>query len=73
MMKKNSGKKPFFASLLEKQIQEPKNITGGSGSLSTASPTDAESSKLLNSITRPGSDHVTLKYPSDGDEDVNVM
>ncbi|WP_228434728.1 microviridin/marinostatin family tricyclic proteinase inhibitor [Chryseobacterium defluvii] len=57
---KNS-KKPFFASFLEKQVKEPEKVKGG-GSITSA---------LQDNVTRPGGDHVTLKYPSDSDEAVD--
>jgi len=68
-------KKPFFASFLEKQIEDPEKIKGGTGSLTSALEDNATSvlkdsitSALQDNVTRPGNDHVTLKYPSDSDE-----
>lgn len=75
-MKKNGGKKPFFASFLEKQIQNPEEIQGGS--VPTAPLTDfvtlptkdtVTTSPTLDNATLPFKDNVvTLKYPSDNDE-----
>ncbi|ASW72909.1 serine endopeptidase [Chryseobacterium piperi] len=73
-MKNKKQKKPFFASFLEKQIQDPEKVTGG-GTITTPSidvvtiPTrDNITSFVTDNITTPGNDHVTLKYPSDSDE-----
>ncbi|MDQ0593251.1 hypothetical protein QFZ37_001620 [Chryseobacterium ginsenosidimutans] len=77
MEKKN--KKPFFASFLEKQIQDPEKIKGGGTITSalqdntTASLKDSITSALLDNVTKPGSDNVTMKYPSDGDEGGNEV
>jgi hypothetical protein len=72
--------KPFFASFLEKQIEEPQKIKGGSGSITSAlqdnttgALRDSITSALQDNITKPGSDNVTMKYPSDGDEDGNAV
>ncbi len=60
-MKQN--KKPFFAAFLEKQIQEPNKISGGQSPIITK--------PLFDSPTSPTKDReYTLKYPSDGDEDI---
>ncbi|MFZ4929707.1 microviridin/marinostatin family tricyclic proteinase inhibitor [Chryseobacterium sp. Mn2064] len=76
MENKNSKKKPFFATFLEKQIKDPETIKGGT---STSLLTDTVTSPirdhittaaLEDSITRPNNDNVTLKYPSDGDDHV---
>lgn len=61
-MKEN--KKPFFAAFLEKQIQEPNKINGGKTAF-TLPRLDSPTTK-----TPHGGDEVTLKYPSDGDEDI---
>ena len=76
-MKNNDKKKPFFASFLEKQIQNPEEIQGGG--LSTSPTTDFVTlpttdtvltlKTLDNPTTTPAADTpVTLKYPSDSDE-----
>ncbi len=59
-MKQN--KKPFFAAFLEKQVQEPNKVNGGKGIITNF--------RLDSPTSRPGSDHVTMKYPSDSDEGV---
>ena len=61
-MENKNLKKPFFASFLENQLKDTKNVKGGaSGSGAT--------SKLLDSVTKPESDmEQTMKYPSDNDE-----
>jgi hypothetical protein len=61
-MKNQKLKKPFFASFLEKQIQDPEKVKGG-----------AVTSISLDNVTKPGGDHVTLKYPSDNDESGNAL
>ncbi|KQT33126.1 hypothetical protein ASG22_18060 [Chryseobacterium sp. Leaf405] len=74
MKNNDSKKKPFFASLLEKQIQDPEKIQGGGLSTSlkdvVTSPTgDVVTLKTLDNVTTPAADTpVTLKYPSDSDE-----
>lgn len=79
-MEGKKSKKPFFASFLEKQIQDPETVKGGSGTItsalqdsSTGVLTDNVTSTTLDNVTKPGSDHVTLKYPSDGDEDATAV
>lgn len=78
-MKKNEKKKPFFASFLEKQIQNPEEIQGGNGIItslvndSVTLPTkdNITTSRVLDVpiATSPAADTpVTLKYPSDNDE-----
>ncbi|ALR30876.1 MULTISPECIES: microviridin/marinostatin family tricyclic proteinase inhibitor [Chryseobacterium] len=74
-MEEKKSKKPFFASFLEKQVEDPEKIKGGSGSITSAlednitgALKDSITSALLDNITKPGSDNVTMKYPSDGDE-----
>lgn len=76
----NSKKKPFFASFLERQVQDPEKVKGGSGTVTSAlqdnttgALKDSVTSALADNITKPGSDHVTMKYPSDGDEDANAV
>lgn len=74
MKNENSKKKPFFASLLEKQIQDPEKIQGGGLSTTlkdvvTSQLNDNLTLKTLDNVTSPGADTpVTLKYPSDSDE-----
>ncbi|KMQ69545.1 serine endopeptidase [Chryseobacterium sp. FH2] len=81
-MEKKNSKKPFFASFLEKQIKDPETIQGGSGIVTAAledsvAPTaplkDSVTMVTLDNATRPGYDNVTMKYPSDGDEDGNAV
>lgn len=82
-MEKKNSKKPFFASFLEKQIKDPETIQGGSSPILTAaledSPVttnplkDSVTSVVMDTVTRPGGDHVTLKYPSDGDDDTQTV
>ncbi len=67
MKNKNSKKKPFFASFLEKQVQAPEKVKGGSGT-STGVLKDAVTSTVTDSLTKPGEDTVSMKYPSDSDE-----
>jgi hypothetical protein len=74
-MEEKKSKKPFFASFLEKQVEDPEKIKGGSGSITSAlqdnttgALKDSITSALQDNITKPGSDNVTMKYPSDGDE-----
>lgn len=79
-MENKSPKKPFFASFLEKQVEDPEKIKGGSGTITSAlqdtvttSLKDSITSALLDNVTKPGSDNVTMKYPSDGDEGGNEV
>ncbi|MFC3161141.1 Serine endopeptidase inhibitors [Chryseobacterium arachidis] len=79
-MGEKKNRKPFFASFLEKQIEDPEKIKGGSGSITsalqdnaTAPLKDSITSSLQDQVTKPGSDNVTMKYPSDGDEDANAV
>lgn len=76
MENKNSKKKPFFATFLEKQIKDPETVRGG---ISTSLLTDGVTSvikdhittaALEDSVTTPNNDNVTMKYPSDGDDHV---
>lgn len=61
-MEKKKLKKPFFASFLENQIKDPKEVKGGSSSVGATSP-------LRDGVTKPSLDsQQTMKYPSDGDE-----
>ncbi|MEY8759548.1 microviridin/marinostatin family tricyclic proteinase inhibitor [Chryseobacterium tongliaoense] len=74
-MKNKNKKKPFFASFLEKQVQDPEKVTGGGGIVTspvsdvlTLPTRDNITSPLADNVTTPGNDNVTLKYPSDNDE-----
>ncbi|AYZ13171.1 microviridin/marinostatin family tricyclic proteinase inhibitor [Chryseobacterium arthrosphaerae] len=77
MENKNSKKKPFFATFLEKQIKDPENVKGGS--ITSVKIDDVTSlvkdqvivtAALEDSVSTPLNDNVTLKYPSDGDDHV---
>lgn len=68
MKDKSAMKKPFFANFLEAQLSETEAIQGGGGGL-TNPLSDSVTSIRTDSVTKPGSDMVTLKYPSDGDDD----
>ena len=76
MENKNSKKKPFFASFLEKQVKDPETITGGGLTSAAADQITSvikdhiTTTELEDSITKPNNDNVTMKYPSDGDEGV---
>lgn len=73
MKNKNSKKKPFFASFLEKQLQDPEKIKGG-GDVTIATQDGPITTKEADSVTRPISDMAqTMKYPSDGDDDAPVV
>lgn len=66
MKNKNSKKKPFFASFLERQLREPEKVKGGGGPVITIPERDV--------VTKPVYDmDQTMKYPSDGDDDVQPM
>lgn len=78
-MKENDKKKPFFASFLEKQIQNPEEIQGGGGlitgllddSVTLPAKDTVFTIKTLDGpiTTTPVADTpVTMKYPSDSDE-----
>lgn len=74
MENKNSKKKPFFASFLEKQIKDPETVTGGAitsvklDNVTSVIKDHITTVALEDSVTLPGHDHVTMKYPSDSDE-----
>ncbi len=75
---KNSKKKPFFATFLERQVQDPEKVKGGAVTSVqldnvTNALKDGVTSALTDTVTKPGSDHVTMKYPSDGDDDSNAV
>lgn len=73
MKNKDSKKKPFFASFLEKQIQDPEKIKGGTD-VTIATQDSITTSKLADTVTKPSLDMVqTMKYPSDGDDDVPTV
>ncbi len=65
-MENKKSKKPFFASFLEKQIQDPEKVKGGSGGITTPSE-DNVTGVLKDHVTAPNYDAVTLRYPSDSD------
>ncbi|MFY7816336.1 MAG: microviridin/marinostatin family tricyclic proteinase inhibitor [Chryseobacterium taeanense] len=72
MKNKNSKKQPFFASFLEKQLQDPEKIKGG-GDI-TDIRLDNATSKTEDAVTKPTLDLLqTMKYPSDGDEDSTAV
>lgn len=77
-MQEKKSKKPFFASFLEKQIEDPRTIKGGAVTSVTVDNVtsalkDDVTSKILDAVTKPGSDNVTMKYPSDGDENGDAV
>lgn len=80
-MENKNSKKPFFASFLEKQVQDPETIKGGSGVITSAlqdnvttSLKDSVTSALLDAVTKPQNDQAqTMKYPSDGDENGDAI
>lgn len=80
-MENKKSKKPFFASFLERQIEDPEKIKGGSGTIttalednSTAPLKDSVTTSLQDSPTKPTLDTAqTMKYPSDGDEGGNEI
>lgn len=56
-------KKPFFAGFLDKQVDAQSSVEGGSSSTTTDLKLDAP--------TKPSCDMAqTMKYPSDGDDDI---
>ncbi|KFF02344.1 microviridin/marinostatin family tricyclic proteinase inhibitor [Chryseobacterium luteum] len=74
-MEKKNSKKPFFASFLEKQVNDPEKIQGGGITTPTTDvltvPTRdvVTTSPFLDNATSQAKDHVvTMKYPSDSDE-----
>ncbi|MDQ1161259.1 hypothetical protein QE422_001627 [Chryseobacterium sp. SORGH_AS 447] len=74
MKNKNSKKKPFFASFLEKQIQDPEKIKGGTDVSSPLQDGVITTNKITDQPTKPTLDMVqTMKYPSDGDDDVPTV
>ncbi|MGH1518243.1 microviridin/marinostatin family tricyclic proteinase inhibitor [Chryseobacterium sp. JK1] len=72
MENKKTTKKPFFATFLEKQIKDPETVKGG-GTVTSVIKDHIITTALEDTVvTTQLSDHVnvTLKYPSDGDDDV---
>ena len=69
MNSKSEKKQPFFAHFLEAQISETENVQGGDGPSPTNPMTDSVTHPKTDSFTKPTGDMVTLKYPSDGDDD----
>ena len=68
MKNKDSKKKPFFASFLEKQLQDPEKIKGGANVTITSQ--DTVTKPAVDTVTKPIYDMAqTMKYPSDGDDD----
>ncbi len=65
-MENKKSKKPFFASFLEKQIQDLEKIKGGSGIVTSAAE-DNITAVLKDTVTAPNLDAVTMRYPSDSD------
>jgi hypothetical protein len=74
MKNKNSKKQPFFASFLEKQLQDPEKIKGGTDVTIATQDGPIISSKTADAVTKPMYDMVqTMKYPSDGDDDAPTV
>ncbi|KPE52130.1 microviridin/marinostatin family tricyclic proteinase inhibitor [Chryseobacterium indologenes] len=74
MKNKNSKKKPFFASFLEKQIRDPETVKGGGTEIITIPEKDVITKPSVDTATSPKDDMAhTLKYPSDGDDDVPTL
>ncbi|PKF73991.1 microviridin/marinostatin family tricyclic proteinase inhibitor [Chryseobacterium sp. PMSZPI] len=72
MENKNSKKKPFFASFLEKQIKDTETIKGGTDI--SIPERDVVTKPDYDIVTTPQDDMMhTLKYPSDGDDDVQYV
>lgn len=74
-MEKKNSKKPFFASFLEKQVNDPEKIQGGgittptTDVLTVPARDVVTTSPFLDNATTPLRDQVvTMKYPSDSDE-----
>ncbi|CAD0220514.1 microviridin/marinostatin family tricyclic proteinase inhibitor (plasmid) [Chryseobacterium panacisoli] len=69
MKNQNSKKKPFFASFLEKQVKDPETVKGGTDM--SIPERDVITKPAIDVVTSPKDDMMhTLKYPSDGDDDV---
>ncbi|HCN48790.1 MAG TPA: serine endopeptidase [Chryseobacterium sp.] len=74
MENKNSKKKPFFASFLEKQIKDPETVKGGGTDIISIPERDVITKPAIDVVTSPKDDMMhTLKYPSDGDDDVIIL
>ncbi|MCT2561646.1 MULTISPECIES: microviridin/marinostatin family tricyclic proteinase inhibitor [Chryseobacterium] len=72
MKDKNSKKKPFFASFLEKQLKDPETVKGGG--IITIPERDVITKPVVDNVTSPQDDlMVTMKYPSDGDDDAPTV
>lgn len=72
MKDKNSKKKPFFASFLEKQLKDPETVKGGG--IITIPERDVITKPIFDNVTSPQDDlMVTMKYPSDGDDDAPTV
>ncbi|MBV8325734.1 microviridin/marinostatin family tricyclic proteinase inhibitor [Chryseobacterium sp.] len=72
MENKNSKKKPFFASFLEKQIKDPETVKGGTDI--TIPERDVVTKPIVDNVTSATGDmEHTMKYPSDGDDDVQYV
>ena len=72
MENKNSKKKPFFASFLEKQIKDPETVKGGTDI--TIPERDVVTKPTVDNVTSSTGDmEHTMKYPSDGDDDVQYV
>ncbi|AKK71464.1 serine endopeptidase [Chryseobacterium sp. P1-3] len=75
----NSKKKPFFATFLEKQIKDPETVKGGDATsvllddVTSVIKDSITTSALEDSVSRPGSENVTMKFPSDSDEAGDVV
>ncbi|MEG0926988.1 MULTISPECIES: microviridin/marinostatin family tricyclic proteinase inhibitor [Chryseobacterium] len=73
MENKNSKKKPFFASFLEKQLKDPETVKGGTGII-TIPERDTITKPTIDNVTSPQADlQHTMKYPSDGDDDAILL
>ncbi|WP_370896966.1 microviridin/marinostatin family tricyclic proteinase inhibitor [Chryseobacterium gossypii] len=73
MKNRNSKKKPFFASFLEKQLKDPEKVKGGTDII-TIPERDTITKPSLDTVTSPKDDMAqTMKYPSDGDDDVPTV
>ncbi|KXH85209.1 MULTISPECIES: microviridin/marinostatin family tricyclic proteinase inhibitor [Chryseobacterium] len=74
MKDKNSKKKPFFASFLEKQLKDPETVKGGDSGIITIPERDVITKPSIDVVTSPKDDMMhTLKYPSDGDDDAPTV
>lgn len=72
MKDKNSKKKPFFASFLEKQLKDPETVKGGTNVTNILK--DSITNPAVDIVTSPKDDlMVTMKYPSDGDDDAPTI